>query len=146
MEQNFYPNLSVIYAISLLLMKNYSGKAAKVQTLLTTDLHLCYSKYPKKRLLTIKQGLLKIEKIIILLSIWFPKKNCSTDFCPTYFNGKILKEFDKSMKTRTILIDLKITLTRLTVKYYCKNYMLLVSRNILLIISSPFSPTDLFSG
>ena len=99
----------MIYAISLLLMKNYSGKAAKVQTLLTTDLHLCYSKYPKKRLLTIKQGLLKIEKIIILLSIWFPKKNCSTDFCPTYFNGKILKEFDKSMKTRTILIDLKIT-------------------------------------
>ena len=73
----------------------------------------------------------------------FRKQN-STDFCLSYLNGKILKGFDKGLMTGMILIDLQKALTQFTMTCYCKNYTLLVSRNILLIGLSLFSPTDLF--
>ena len=73
----------------------------------------------------------------------FPKKH-STDFCLSYLNDKILKYFDRGMMTGMILINLQkafgtidhevlLHLTQLTMTCYCRNYMPLVSQNVLLI-------------
>ena len=79
--------------------------------------------------------LLNSKNLLCTYQSDFRKKH-STDFCLSYLNDKILKGFDRGMMTRMILIDLtdlKRPLTQLTMTCYCRNYMLLVSQNVLLI-------------
>ena len=62
----------------------------------------------------------EFKKFIIHLPIWFSKKH--------YLNDKFLKGFDKGLMTGMIF---KRPLTQLFMTYFCKNYIPLVSRNIL---------------
>ena len=112
-------------------------------------LNLCCPYYPKswKRLSMIKQVLSWIRKTFYtLINLVFERKH-SKDFCLSYVNDKISKGFNKSMMTGMILIDLQKafgTIDHDTMTCYCKSYLLLISRNILLIGLSLISPSDLF--
>ena len=67
---------------------------------------------------------LNSKQLLYTYQSGFWKKH-STDFCLSYQNDKILKDFDKGLMTG------KRPLTQLIMMYFWKNYMLLVSRNIL---------------
>ena len=55
-----------------------------------------------------------------------------------------MKDFDKGMMAGMILIDLKSAFDTIHYSHFCKNYMLLVSRSVLLIGLYLISQTYLF--
>ena len=68
----------------------------------------------------------------------FRKKHC-TDFCLSYLNDKILKYFDRGLMTGMILIDLRKAFDAIDHDVLLQ----MVSQNVLLIVLSLISPTDL---
>ena len=105
------------------------------------------SKVMKKVIHDHKQVLSWIRKTFYtLINLVFERKH-SEDFCLSYVNDKISKGFNKGMMTGMILIDLQKafgTTDHGTMTCYCKSYLLLISRNILLIGLSLIFPSDLF--